>query len=153
MLLSMHQLLFGFLYPSNLFLSDILLAQASDIPASAGAGAEMSPAVMLVQVVLSIGGYIFTSWCLQKIFEKLSMPDSWMAWVPIVQTVKTFQAGDKNPWLLLLILIPIVGPIAFIVFYVMAFMNIAKKLGKASWLGIATIVPLLGLWAIYSLAN
>ncbi len=108
---------------------------------------------MLVQVVVSIGGYIFNSFCLQKMFDKLKVSDSWMAWVPIAHAVKTFQAGDKNPWLLLLILIPIVGPIAFIVFYVMAFMNIAKKLGKASWLGIATIVPLLGLWAIYSLAN
>jgi Family of unknown function (DUF5684) len=147
----MHQLFLSFIYPGNFFLSGMVLAQAS----SAAASSELStsPLVMLLQVVLSIGGYIFTSWCLQKIFEKLSMSDSWMAWVPIVSTVKTFQAGGQNPWLLLLVFIPIVGIIAFIVFYVMAFMNIAKKLGKASWLGILTIIPLVSLWAIYSLAN
>jgi hypothetical protein len=102
--------------------------------------------------VLSIGGYIFNSFCLQKMFDKLKVSDSWMAWVPIASAVKTFQVGDKNPWLLLLIFIPIVGWIALAVLSVLALMNIAKKLDKATWLAIATIVPLLGYWAIYSLA-
>lgn len=146
----MPQLLFALLSPNNMFFSDIFLAQASGLTASSGA--EVSPVMSLLQIALSIGGYIFNSVCLQKMFEKLSVKDSWMAWVPIANAVKTFQVGDKNPWLLLLIFIPIVGAIAVVVIYIMALMNIAKKLGKATWLAIATIVPLLGLWAMYSLA-
>jgi NADH:ubiquinone oxidoreductase subunit 6 (subunit J) len=89
---------------------------------------------------------------LQRIFDKLSVKDSWLAWVPIANAVKIFQVGDKNPWLLLLIFIPFVGAIAVLVLSIMAMMNIAKKLGKESWLAIAIIVPILGLWAMYSLA-
>lgn len=129
--------------------SAVLLAQSG---VYSSPGAESSPLASLIQFVFGIGSYIFSSYCLQRIFDKLSVKDSWLAWVPIANAVKIFQVGDKNPWLLLLILIPFIGAIAVLVLSIMAMMNIAKKLGKESWLAIAIIVPILGLWAMYSLA-
>jgi hypothetical protein len=120
----------------------MLLAQAS----SSGS-AEFSP----ITLVFYLASYVFGSVCYQKIFQRLNMPNDWLAWVPIANCWLIFKAGDQSPWWTIALIIPFVNFVA-IVFLIIAMVNIVKKLGKSPWLLWLMIVPLVSFWLMYHLA-
>lgn len=119
-----------------------LLAQ-SDQGGSAGLG--------IANLLFSLFGYIFTSYCLQKIFEKLEQENAWFAWIPILQTWMMFKAGDKSPWWIIGLIIPFVNIVALVIL-IMAFVNIVKKLGKNPWLILLMIIPIVNFVILYNFA-
>lgn len=88
--------------------------------------------------------YVFTSFALMRIGQKLGYQSSWFAWIPILNIVMLFQLGEQNPWLLLLILIPGIGAIAVAIISVIAYMRISEKLGFDKLLGLLVLVPTIG---------
>jgi hypothetical protein len=81
--------------------------------------------------------YIYFSVCLMKIAKKSDTPNSWMAWIPIVNIILMLQIARKPLWWLILFLIPLVN----IIMTIVVWMAICDVLKKPNWLGILMIVP------------
>uniref|UniRef100_UPI00117780B6 DUF5684 domain-containing protein n=1 Tax=Calothrix rhizosoleniae TaxID=888997 RepID=UPI00117780B6 len=107
--------------------------------------------VNLIRLVISLAIYVFTSYCLYNIFQKLGEPNAWFAWVPLLQNWLTYKAGDQSPWWTIALLIPFLNLIAAIVLIV-AFVNIVKKLGKNPWLILLMIIPIVNFVVLYHFA-
>lgn len=105
----------------------------------------------ILGLIIGLVGYVFGSYCFQKIFQRLGMANAWLAWVPIANTWMMLRAGDQSGWWLVALLIPFVNIVGF-VFLIIAFVNIMKKLGKSPWLMLLFIVPLVNFWLMYHLA-
>jgi hypothetical protein len=94
------------------------------------------------QIVLILIVYLIAAFFCQKIFEKCGVPNPWFAWIPILGTYATFQAGDEeNPTLwTILSLIPCINIVAAIK-QIMAWIKICQKLGKSPWLLLVAFIP------------
>lgn len=124
-------------------LSFPLLAQSAEVVVTD----TSNPLVNLFAII----SYIFGSFCLWKIFEKLGESNAWFAWIPILSQWKTYQAGGQSPWWVIGLFIPIVNIVA-IVLLVMAFVKIVKRLGKNPWLILLMLIPLANFWVWYHFA-
>ncbi len=107
----------------------------------------------LADKILIFGGlfglfaYIFTSYCLMKIADKLSIPNSWLAWVPIAQVWVMIRAAGKPGWWLLLLFIPLVNiVVGFIVLF-----STPTNLGKSSLYGLLVFIPIVGIFLYWGL--
>ncbi|GBO56659.1 hypothetical protein APA_4994 [Pseudanabaena sp. lw0831] len=82
-----------------------------------------------------------------KIADKLNIPNSWLAWIPIAQTWVMVRAAGKSGWWLILLFIPFVNiVIAFILLFAMP-----VSLGKSSLYGLLPFVPILGIFLYFGL--
>ncbi len=131
----------GWLF-SNLLSISVLAQVTAEVEAPAS-----NPLVSLLAII----SYIFGAFCLWKIFEKLGESNAWFAWVPLLSQWKTYQAGGQSPWWVIGLFIPIVNIVA-LVFLVIAFVKIVKRLGKNPWLLLLMLIPLANLWLFYHLA-
>ena len=118
-----------------------LLAQSSS--SSDGTGALV--------FIFTLFSYLFGSYCLYTIYEKLGEQNAWFAWVPILNNWIMYKAGDQSPWWIVGLFIPVVNFVALI-FLLMAFIKIVEKLGKSPWLILLMIVPLVNFVVLYNFA-
>jgi uncharacterized membrane protein YhaH (DUF805 family) len=82
-----------------------------------------------------------------KIADKLSIPNSWLAWIPLAQAWVIVRAAGKPGWWLILLFIPFVNiVIALIILFAMP-----VNLGKSSLYGLLTFVPVLGIFLYFGL--
>jgi len=58
--------------------------------------------ILLFAGTFGLVAYIFTSFCLMKIADKLEIPNSWLSWVPIAQIWVMVRAAGKPGWWLIL---------------------------------------------------
>ncbi len=86
--------------------------------ATAGFSAGYSVVCLIVAV--------FAIVCMWKIFTKAGKP-GWASIIPIYNTVTLLQIAGMSPWLILLLLIPIVNIVVIILMYI----NLAKAFGKS----------------------
>jgi hypothetical protein len=82
--------------------------------------------------------YVYASYCLMKIAQKLGVENAWMAWIPVVNIWVMCQAARKEWWWMLLCFVPLINIIAFCVLW----MGIAENRGKPSWVGLLILIPL-----------
>ncbi|MBW4598317.1 MAG: hypothetical protein KME29_01555 [Calothrix sp. FI2-JRJ7] len=120
-----------------------LLAQSSS-------GSE-STAGSLIGFIIGIAGYVFGSYCFYHIYQKLGEPNAWFAWVPILNNWIMYKAGDQSPWWIIGLFIPIVNFVALI-FLIIAFVNILKKLGKNPWMLLLMLIPIVNFVILYNFA-
>ena len=118
-----------------------LLAQSSS--SSDGTGALV--------FIFTLFSYLFGSYCLYTIYEKLGEQNAWFAWVPILNNWIMYKAGDQSPWWIVGLFIPLVNFVALI-FLLMAFIKIVEKLGKSPWLILLMIIPLVNFVVLYNFA-
>lgn len=104
-----------------------------------------------LSLIIGLFGYIFGSYCFYKIYQKLNEPNAWFAWVPILNWWIMYKAGDQSPWWIIGLFIPLVNIVALI-FLLIAFVNIVKKLGKNPWLILLMIIPLINFVVLYNFA-
>lgn len=95
----------------------------------------------LILRLLGLAAYIFSSYCFYTMLEKLNYRNAWFAWVPFLKWWATLKAGDQSPWWIVGLFIPLVNFVA-IIFLLIAYVNIVKKLGKNPWLILLMIIPL-----------
>jgi hypothetical protein len=91
-----------------------------------------------ISSLMGIAAYVYTSLAYMKIAKKLDHPNPWFAWIPILNIVLHLQLAGMSGWYILLMLVPL----ANLVVYVIAMMNICEKLGKEKLLGLLVLVPL-----------
>ena len=130
--------------------SDRLIAQDSNVDSSSletyDSLTEEEKAlfnkIILFASIFGLVGYVFTSFCLMKIADKLEIPNSWLAWIPIAQIWVMVRAAGKPGWWLILFFIPLVNfVIGLIVFF-----SIPTSLNKSSLYGLLLFVPILGVF-------
>ena len=103
--------------------------------------------IILFASIFGLVAYVFTSFCLMKIADKLEIPNSWLAWIPIAQAWVMVRAAGKPGWWLILLFIPLVNiVIALIILFAMP-----VNLGKSSLYGLLTFVPVLGIFLYFGL--
>lgn len=121
---------------SNTSISNDQLASFTQIATLMSGGAR------IFSLLFSIAIYVFTALTLQKVAQKLGYKYPWHAWVPLLNAAQLIEMGDKSPWLLLLVIIPILGWFALFVIFIIVQCRIAEKLGYDKLLGLLTLVPL-----------
>lgn len=111
-------------------------AQASDYSYATRLSPEDSAALLgVVLVVMAFAFlfvaamYVFIAICLQRIFKKAGVENTWAAWVPFYSHWKLLEVGGQPGYWAVLALIPLVG-IASAVFTFISQYNIGKSLGK-----------------------
>jgi len=85
--------------------------------------------------------YLWTALCLFITAKKIDTPDTWFAWIPILNLILMCRVAGRPSWWAVLLFIPLVN----IVVYLDIWMTIADARGHPSWLGIFMIVPVANL--------
>lgn len=131
---------------------DQLIAQSSD-PTTINYDSlteeqkALADKILLFAGTFGLAAYLFTSFCLMKIADKLDIPNSWLSWVPIAQIWVMVRAAGKPGWWLILFFIPLVNfVIGLIVFF-----SIPTSLNKSSLYGLLLFVPILGVFLYFGL--
>jgi hypothetical protein len=100
----------------------------------------------------ALATYIFSALALSKIGKEMNYENSWFAWVPILNTIMTFQLGGQNPMLLLLLLIPGLGALIVSILTIIALADITEKRGYDKLLVLLVLIPLGMFVLLYLLA-
>ncbi|MBU2025325.1 MAG: DUF5684 domain-containing protein [Patescibacteria group bacterium] len=98
-------------------------------------GAAMGIGFMIFAMLLGLIFYVYSSFCLMKIAQKLNADNVWFAWVPILNIVLMLKLADKPVWWLIFIFIPFLNALLMFIGTIIIWIEIAKKLNKPSWLG------------------
>lgn len=100
---------------------------------------------ILVSLIASAALYVWVALALSAVFRK-SGEESWKAWVPILNTIVVLQLGALSPWLILVGLVPFLGPLALWVVIVIACyrINVAFGFGVGMTVLAALLFPV---WA------
>ncbi|MEE3718064.1 DUF5684 domain-containing protein [Tumidithrix elongata RA019] len=107
--------------------------------------AVLGPVLWIVGIV-SLLTYLFVSYCLMKIAEKLDVPNAWLAWVPIASLYTLVKCANKPGWWTVLFFIPIVS---FII-AILVFIAIPERLNKSPLLILLLLfVPIIGAFAYF----
>ena len=95
-------------------------------------------AMILAVIIAVVVIYIITSLSLYKIAQRTNTKDAFLAWIPIANLYLLTQIALRPAWWIVLMLIPIVN----IVFGILIWMDISKRMGKPDWWGVIIgIVP------------
>lgn len=111
---------------------------------------------LVITLAISLAFYVYSAITLKKTAEILGYTDTWMAWVPIANSVLMFKMGDMNPWLLLIVLIPGLGALVVMVVALIAMANIAQKRGYDKLLTLINLIPTVGMlvyWGMMAWGN
>ncbi|MRG61797.1 hypothetical protein GE115_18230, partial [Agromyces sp. CFH 90414] len=104
----------------------------------------VAAAVLLIELVVAAGLYVWTGIAFAKLFQRLSA-EKWRAWVPFVNLAEVFALGGMSRWFVLLLLVPIVNLFGLYQFGVAAH-RINRLFGRGVGMAVlAVFVP--PLWA------
>jgi hypothetical protein len=107
----------------------------------------------LIILLIGIAAYIFTSYCLMKMAEKLGVPNGWFAFIPFLNYWLLCQMDEKeNSWFIIMLIFSFCFPIVTMVMAILIMMDVAEKLGFESWWGILLIIPIFNFYVVYKLA-
>ncbi len=147
-----------------------------EMPGFVSALMALSAGLGIIMLLIDVAIYVYYSLCNFLIGKKLEVPNSWMAWVPILQVYWPFVGAAGKPWTtaLFLFLAPLLGGIlaaimatisigmvvflmliigiGFLIYYIYLWMCITENLGKNKWLALLMIVPIANLVFIGILA-
>ncbi len=108
----------------------------------------MAGAFLAVFIIAFLAVYIYTSFALMTIANRLKVKNSWLAWIPIANLYLMTQCAKVPWWTMLVILIswiPIIGGLAMAGVGIWWWWNIAERRGKEGWFGILMIIPIVNL--------
>ena len=105
-------------------------------------------AFAVVFALISIAFYIYHAIALMHIAQKTKTQNAWLAWIPIANLYLMTQIA-KVPWwtflAFILVIIPFIGPLAFMAVVVWWWWMIAERRKMPGWYGILTIIPIVNL--------
>ncbi|MCR2825108.1 DUF5684 domain-containing protein [Microbacterium sp. zg.Y909] len=101
--------------------------------------------VLLLGVIPAVAVYVWTALALSAVFAKMGQ-ETWRAWVPIVNQVTLLMVAGMSGWLFLLVLIPVLGAVAFWVATIVAVHRINRAFGLGGGMTLLAAV-LFPVWA------
>ncbi len=102
---------------------------------SSGAGGAFL--AFLFWFLMAIGFYVYGSIVLMKIAKKTNTPNSWMAWVPVLNLYLLCQIAGKSIIWFVMFFLPFINIVAMVVLW----SAIAEKKGRPAWWGVLMLVP------------
>ncbi len=90
---------------------------------------EMDPGLGLLSFFVGVLVYVYHALTLMFIFRKAGLK-AWPAWVPLFNVWRLLELGGQRGWWVLVGLIPVIGTIVYLVFLIIAGINIQTALGK-----------------------
>lgn len=109
-------------------------------------------AMIFATIIIALGLWIYTSFAFMAIGKKIKYKNYGLAWIPgIGPLIIAFQASKMPwwPWLLLIgYLVPFIGGIAVLAFYVFAIIwmwKMFEKIKYPGWWAILMLVPIVNL--------
>lgn len=109
--------------------------------------------LFIVIFLFAIAAYIFTSYCLMKIADRLGTPNGWFAFVPFLNYWLLCQMDQKETsWFVIMLIFSFCFPIVTLVMALLIMMDIAERLGFESWWGLLLLIPLFNFYVIWKLA-
>ncbi|WP_344312304.1 DUF5684 domain-containing protein, partial [Agromyces terreus] len=87
-----------------------------------------------LSLVIGLGVYVWYAIMLAKVLAQFGRP-GWAAWIPVYNEMQVFRIGGQQPWLALLLYVPLVQ-IVGLVFKVFALHRISTQ----SWRGVGTTI-------------
>ncbi|MDY0910318.1 DUF5684 domain-containing protein [Microbacterium sp. CFBP9034] len=107
--------------------------------------ASTSVVPILLSLIAFAALYVWTAIALSAVFRK-SGEEAWKAWVPVLNVFALLQLGGLSGWLVLLVLVPILGPLALWVVQVIACYRINLAFGFGAGMTVLAAV-LFPVWA------
>jgi hypothetical protein len=99
--------------------------------------------------VVALACYVFFGILLTILANKTNTPNAWMAWVPVLSAILLCRIGRRSPWLILLLIVPLVN-IAVLIFI---FMGVCEARGKPPIAGLLMLVPVVNFFVLIWLAS
>jgi hypothetical protein len=106
---------------------------------------SMHKTLLIVLLLL----YCYMSFVVQKIAHKTETENAWLAWIPLANLFLLCSIADKPFFWILVIFVPFVGAI---IFTIIIWGGVAQACGRASWLGILMLLPLVNFVVVTYLA-
>ena len=92
--------------------------------------------VILIPTLIFVVLSIIANW---KVFTKMGMP-GWYSLIPFFSDWKKFEAAGMQPWFALVILIPVIGSIAYLIATIFISIRLARGFGKSDAYAIGIIL-------------
>ena len=102
---------------------------------------SISPILVVIWVLFVLAAYVYISYSTQVIARKLSVPNGWLAWIPIANLFLLVKLAARSYWWVVLLIIPLVN----IVVSAFVWRDIAKRRGHSPWWGLGMIIPIVNL--------
>ncbi|MFN3950459.1 large exoprotein [Microbacterium sp.] len=125
----------------------------SDYGTTSGAEAALIGVVYLFIFLLSIAGYVISSFLLMRIFDRAGVQGKWRAWVPVYNYLVFAKLGDVSPWVVLALVVASAIPLlqflaglALLVALIMISYRVNAKFGREWPLLLLFILGPLGQW-------
>ena len=111
---------------------------------SGGAIASLIVVGIFLAVILSLAFYVYFALAWMTIAKKMKYKHPWLAWIPIVNAAMILQLGGFHWAWIFLVLVPVLGWIAFFVMFVIATWRIFEKRKYPGWYSLSLIIPKVG---------
>ena len=101
----------------------------------------------VIWILFFLALYVYVAYSTQVIARKLSVPNGWFAWVPILNLFLLAKLAGWSYWTVLALIIPFVN----IVVSAFAWKNVSVRRGHSPWWGLGMLVPIVnfvGYWRI-----
>jgi hypothetical protein len=91
---------------------------------------------LIVQLLILLVFYGYFAYSLQVMANKVGLANSWLAWIPVVNTFLLLQIAQKPLWWFILLFIPLVN----IAIIIMVWIAAAKRLGHSTLTGVLVAI-------------
>ncbi len=117
---------------------------SGNVPPEAAAGMfALAGGVFIVVMLLVIVFYVIMALSLMKIAKRTNTDNAWFAWIPLLNLILMIQIAKRPMWWLVFFLVPIINIVGIVLQFVI-WVDIAKRLGKQTWVGIlAGLIPII----------
>lgn len=101
-------------------------------------------------IALTLCVCFWSAWAfsLQTLAAKTDTPNGWYGWVPFLNVILALQIARKPMWWLMLLMIPLLNIVAI----TLVFMALCDSVDKPKWVGIMTLIPVIGWFVLPYLA-
>ena len=111
---------------------------------SAGALAALITIGIFLVIVVSLAFYVYFAMAWMTIAKKMKYKHPWLAWIPIANCAMILQLGKFHWAWIFLLLLPVLGWLAFFVLFVIATWRIFEKRKYPGWFSLSLVIPKVG---------
>jgi hypothetical protein len=115
-----------------------------NVPPEAAAGMfALFGGIFLFVIILIAIVYVLVAISLMRIAKRTNTENAWFAWIPILNLILMLQIAKRPMWWLVFFLVPFINIVGVVLQFVI-WVDIAKRLGKQTWIGIlAGLIPII----------
>ena len=119
-----------------------------------GGGAAAAAIFLILYFAIAIAFYVAYSYAIYRIAVKMNYDKAWLSWVPVAQYWVIGEcAGKDQTFNIIMVVAYFICGCVSMVMVTIAFMDLAERMGQERYMGLLTIIPLIGLIFMYLIGN